>query len=312
MQAQAIIYTRTSTANQTDGHQAQQDACERFALSAGLEVKAVYSDTISGAADLDKRSGLMSAVGSLSKGDTLIIFRRDRLGRDVVKNAIIEKIVKQSGSRIHSLDVGSSDTKESALLCTLLDAFSAYERSVIMARVAANVESKRARGLCVGNTGLGQTKVEREGLTYVERDDEESEKLSLVRSWRAEGLTYKQLVERCAQEGITTRTGSAPKISTIRKWVVDVVLPEESAEKLERESNSRAGRPKGTRGHRVEDQNQALKALLISYIRQGLKQSQMTRELEASGIVNSKGNPYTKQQVQRMVSRLKVEISAGV
>jgi len=125
MQAQAIIYTRTSTANQTDGHQAQQHACERFALSAGLEVKASYSDTISGAADLDKRIGLMSAVGNLSKGDTLIIYRRDRLGRDVVKNAIVEKIVKQSGSRIHSLDVGSSDTKESALLCTLLDAFSA-------------------------------------------------------------------------------------------------------------------------------------------------------------------------------------------
>jgi DNA invertase Pin-like site-specific DNA recombinase len=79
MQAQAIIYTRTSTANQTDGHQAQQHACERFALSAGLEVKASYSDTISGAADLDKRIGLMSAVGNLSKGDTLIIYRRDRL-----------------------------------------------------------------------------------------------------------------------------------------------------------------------------------------------------------------------------------------
>ena len=74
--------------------------------------------------------------------------------------------------------MGSTETKEGTLLATLLDAFAeCEERSVIMARVKANVESKKARGLCVGNTGLGETKVIRDGLNYIERDEEEAQKL---------------------------------------------------------------------------------------------------------------------------------------
>jgi DNA invertase Pin-like site-specific DNA recombinase len=307
MQAQAIIYTRTSTSGQTDGHQAQEDACKRYALSAGLEVRESYSDTISGSADIDKRDGLMSALGSLEKGDTLIIYRRDRLGRDVVKNAIIEKIVKQSGAHVHSLDVGSTETKEGTLLATLLDAFAEYERSVIMARVKANVESKKARGLCVGNTGLGETKVIRDGLNYIERDEEEAQKLEVVRSWRTMGLTHREILERCLEEGVMTRRGTAPTMSTIGTWVRKVKLSAQSAERLKVESDSKRGRKVGTRGQRAEDNAPALKALLISYINQGLTQSAMTKNLEEAGITNSKGKPYNKQQVQRFVSRLKAE-----
>jgi len=308
MQAQAIIYTRTSTAGQTDGHQAQEDACTRHAISADLGVKAVFSDTISGSADLDKRDGLMSALGNLEKGDTLIIYRRDRLGRDVVKNAVIEKIVKQSGAHVHSLDVGSTETKEGTLLAQLLDAFSQYERSVIMARVKANVDSKKTRGLCVGNTGLGETKVMRDGLTYVERDEDEAKKLDLVRSWRAEGLTNKEILERCIDFGIKTRRGIAPSISTIGAWVREVKIPTKSAERLKAKSDSKRGRKVGTKGHRAEDKDPALKALIISYIKQGLSQSEMTKRLEESAITNSKGKAYNKQQVQRFVSRIKADL----
>ena len=308
MQSQAIIYTRTSTSSQTDGHQAQEDACKRYALSSGLEVKEIYSDTISGSADIDKRDGLLSALGSLESGDTLIIYRRDRLGRDVVKNAIIEKIVKQSGAHIHSLDVGSTETKEGTLLATLLDAFAEYERSVIMARVKANVESKKARGLCVGNTGLGETKVERDGLNYIEQDDEELKKLELVKSWRSMGLTHKEILERCIEEGVMTRRGLAPTMSTIGTWVRAVEIPAKAAKRLKAKSDSARGRKVGTRGHRAEDKDPALKALLISYIDQGLTQSAMTEKLKEAGIVNGKGNAYNRQQVQRFVSRIRAEI----
>ena len=43
-----------------------------------------------------------------------------------------------------------------------------------MARVKSSVESKRGRGLCIGNTGLGETKVMRDGLNYIERDEDEA------------------------------------------------------------------------------------------------------------------------------------------
>ena len=177
-----------------------------------------------------------------------------------------------------------------------------------MARVKNAVESKRERGLCIGNTKLGETKVEREGLTYVEHDEVEAEKLNLVRSWRAQGLTYEQIRERCIEEGIETRKGATPSISAVRSWVHDVELaPSVEAEKVDRD-NAKRGRKRGYRGERAEDKDPALKALLISYIKEGISQAEMTRRLEASGIRNSKGSCYNKQQVQRFVSRLKAEL----
>ncbi len=176
-----------------------------------------------------------------------------------------------------------------------------------MARVKANVESKKARGLCVGNTGLGETKVERDNLNYIEQDDEELKKLELVKSWRSMGLTHKEILERCIEEGVMTRRGSAPTMSTIGTWVRSVEVPAKAAKRLKIKSDSSRGRKVGTRGHRAEDKDLSLKALLISYINQGLTQSVMTENLREAGIINGKGKAYNKQQVQRFVSRIKAE-----
>lgn len=154
-----------------------------------------------------------------------------------------------------------------------------------MARVKANVESKKARGLCVGNTGLGETKVERDNLNYIEQDDEELKKLELVKSWRSMGLTHKEILERCIEEGVMTRRGFAPTMSTIGTWVRSVEVPAKAAKRLKVKSDSSRGRKVGTRGHRAEDKDLSLKALLISYINQGLTQSVMTENLREAGIV---------------------------
>ena len=174
-----------------------------------------------------------------------------------------------------------------------------------MARVKNNVESKRARGLCVGNTSLGETKAMRDGLNYIEQDSDEANKLELVRSWRAQGSTHQEIVECCAEAGITTRRGTPPTLSTVGTWVRSVDLPARSLKHLKTKSDSKRGRKKGVRGRRAEDQDPALKALLISYIDQDLSQAVMTKSLESAGITNSKGNVYNKQQVQRFVSRIK-------
>ena len=178
-----------------------------------------------------------------------------------------------------------------------------------MARVKSSVESKRGRGLCIGNTGLGETKVMRDGLNYIERDEDEAQKLERVRSWRAEGLTHRELVELCASEGIKTRRGTAPTLATIGVWVRDVELLTKSARRLKAKSNNGRGRKRGYRGQRAEDRDPALRVLLISYIKEGLSQAVMTSRLEDAGITNSKGKAYNKRQVQRFVSRIKREIS---
>ena len=116
-----IIYSRTSTTKQELGHQAQIDACTRWAESQNLQIKAIFSDTITGSKSLEQREGLPAAISSLSAGDVLAIYRRDRLGRDVINNAVCERLIKRKGANLYSLDVGSNESAESQILGQLLD-----------------------------------------------------------------------------------------------------------------------------------------------------------------------------------------------
>lgn len=166
-------------------------------------------------------------------------------------------------------------------------------------------------GLCVGNTKLGECKVERDGLQYTGIDEHEADKLAKVRGWRAEGLTHREVQERCIAEGIVTRKGAAPSLGAIGSWVRGVELPPKPAERLKATSSKGKGRKAGTRGPRTEDRNATLRALLKSYIDQGLTQAKMTQLLAESGVRNSKGNPYNKQQVQRFVSRIKADCAVA-
>ena len=59
---------------------------------------------------------------------------------------------------------------------------------------------------------------------------------------------------------------------------------------------------------REASRNAELRAVLISYMKQGMNQTQITRQLAEDGVRNSKGNPYNKQQIQRFVSRLRRDL----
>ena len=100
----AISYLRVSTDEQTEsgaGLAAQADACQAYAQRAGLEVVASYSDeSISGAAGLDKRPGLLEAIAGLGRGDVLVVAKRDRLGRDPIVVAMVEAAVRRKGAKV--------------------------------------------------------------------------------------------------------------------------------------------------------------------------------------------------------------------
>ena len=297
-----IIYTRTSTSQQELGHQAQFDACVKWAESQDLHIKAVFSETISGAKPLQDRRQLANAINSLSKGDVLVVYRRDRLGRDLINNAVCERFVKRKGASIHSLDVGSTNTAEGALLATLLDAFAQYERAVIAMRVNAVIQSKKDRGLCYGSPKLGkQTIVDNEGIKRHIEDEEENAKIDLVRSWRAEGMTFKEIRNKCDAEGIPSRSGGVPSESTIHSWCEGVEIPEKVKQAKAKEPSKR-GRAKGTRGSRTLDKNPELKCVLIQCLKANMKQAEIVRTLASNGITTATGKAYRPTQVRRFIS----------
>ena len=134
----AIGYARASTSRQDLSPGAQRAAVEAWAAARGVTVVAWFEDLgISGGAELDKRPGLLGAIDALRThgAGALVVARRDRLARDVLVNAMVERLCERVGARVQSADgAGNGAGPEAALMRNIVAAFSAYERMLIRAR----------------------------------------------------------------------------------------------------------------------------------------------------------------------------------
>jgi DNA invertase Pin-like site-specific DNA recombinase len=132
-----IGYARVSTTDQT--LDLQKDALEK----AGCE--RIFTDTASGAkAD---RVGLDEALSHLREGDTLVVWRLDRLGRSL--KHLIETITKLNNRKIgfksitEAIDTTTSGGK---LIFHIFGALAEFERDIIRERTQAGLNAARARG----------------------------------------------------------------------------------------------------------------------------------------------------------------------
>ena len=203
----AVAYIRVSTDRQDLGPDAQRAAIAAWAARSGVEIVAWHEDRgVSGAAPIEKRPALLAAIDALAAhgAGVLVVAKRDRLARDVVAAAMIERMAERVGARVVSADgVGEGTDPAAALMRTMVDAFSAYERALIAARTSAALQAKRARGEKVGGV---QTYGIADGID-AERADCEREILAAVVRAHAAGLSIRTIAAELAAAGHRTRTG---------------------------------------------------------------------------------------------------------
>src|ERR671917_1025350 len=132
-----IGYARVSTEEQTLN--LQLDALK----AAGCEQ--IFTDRVSGARA--ERPGLTNALGHLRDGDTLVVWRLDRLGRSLPH--LIETVTALAArgvgfkSLTESIDTTSSGGK---LIFHIFGALAEFERDLIRERTHAGLTAARARG----------------------------------------------------------------------------------------------------------------------------------------------------------------------
>ena len=148
----AVIYTRVSTETQAtegNGLEYQLNACRDYARANGLEIKSEHEDAgISGAKQAHERPGLMAAIAALEPGDVLIVYKRDRLARDLMASLLIQDLVKKADGRIVSTqgEASDDDSPTGQFIRCILDGVAQYERAMIFARMEAGRKTKKARG----------------------------------------------------------------------------------------------------------------------------------------------------------------------
>ena len=153
----AIGYIRVSTDEQALGPDAQRAALNAWCERHDARLGAIYEDIgVSGASPLEKRPGLNDALDALvlEGAGVLLVAKRDRLARDVVIAAVVERMAQRVGARLLSADgTGNGDGPEDQLMRHLLSAFSEYERLLIGARTRAALRVRKVSPTPSPSTG---------------------------------------------------------------------------------------------------------------------------------------------------------------
>ncbi len=214
--SRAVAYLRCSTERQDLSPDAQREAINAWAAASGTRLLSWHEDQgISGGAELERRPGLVAALDALRDqgAGVLVVARRDRLARDVLTDALVQRLCEREGATVVSADgVANGDRPEDQLMRSIVAAMAAYERALIGTRTRAALAVKKARGERVGGVPYGY-RVGPAGR--LEADPGEQATVARARELRAEGASLREVARRLLAEGHRPRKG--------RRWHVQVV-----------------------------------------------------------------------------------------
>lgn len=136
-----VGYARISTITQTLEQQTEQ----LTAAGAGK----IFHDVMSGARD--DRPGFAECLKYLREGDTLIVWRLDRLGRNMRSIVNIIHDLTERGITLRSLQDGvDTSTSTGRMVAGILTSIAEYERELVRERTALKLEHSRKSGVKFG------------------------------------------------------------------------------------------------------------------------------------------------------------------
>jgi len=156
-----VAYYRVSTSMQIDsgaGLAAQQDICNEWARKNSFKIELEFTEkAISGAASLEKRPALFSAIYNLAEGDILLVSRLDRLSRDLYGGIIIDELVAKKKAKIISAagEGTEGDDPANKMMKDMFRVVAGFERNLTQFRIKSALAAKKARGERVGCIPFG-------------------------------------------------------------------------------------------------------------------------------------------------------------
>lgn len=145
-----IGYARVSTSDQE--LDLQVDALKKE----GCELSLIFTDQTSGAKST--RPGLDKCLALLESGDTLVVWRLDRLGRSMAHLITLIQSLIERKIGFKSIQDGAIDTTTASgeLMFNIFSALAQFERRLIQERTNAGLAAARARGRKGGRPKIGE------------------------------------------------------------------------------------------------------------------------------------------------------------
>lgn len=146
--SRVFAYARVSTVSQLTENQREQIKQAGY----NIEPRRYVEEQISGSVPALQRPGFASLLDRLEEGDTLVVTKLDRLGRDAIDVQQTVKLFKARGVRLVVLQLGNLDLTSSAgkLLVGMLSAIADFERDLIIERTQAGLARAKTEGKRLG------------------------------------------------------------------------------------------------------------------------------------------------------------------
>lgn len=215
----AIGYIRVSTDQQAEegvSLDAQKARISAWCAANDYELVAVFDDAVSGGAEIDKRRGLLLALDAVKahKAVALVVFKRDRLARDVMNAAMIERLVSKVGAKVVATDGGGNgDAPEDFLLRGIQDVFAQYERMLIRFRTKAALAHKKANNEKYAPVPFGYREALDKRLEVVAA---EADLVAQIVKQRESGRTLQAIANDMNQRGVVGKQGGKWYPSTVK------------------------------------------------------------------------------------------------
>lgn len=149
MSQRTYFYCRVSTTEQTTANQVEAFTAKGYEVKEGF----VVEETVSGAVCAMERKGFRAMVEhKLMEGDTLVVLKLDRLGRDNIDVQQTIDLLLKKGIKVHCLDLPTKDlsTSEGKLMLAMFAAFAAFEKDRIRERTIEGQARAKAQGKTIG------------------------------------------------------------------------------------------------------------------------------------------------------------------
>lgn len=141
-------YGRCSTAEQTTENQRLEIE------AAGHKLDFWFADTISGKTSASERPKFQQMLNKIRDGETLIVAKLDRIGRDASDVMGTIKLLASRHIQVIVLQLGNLDLTSAAgkLMLTMLSAVAEMERDLLVERTQAGLARAKAEGKTLGRT----------------------------------------------------------------------------------------------------------------------------------------------------------------
>ncbi len=200
----------------------QRRAIEKWADAHDLSVDAWHTDSAPGSAAISKRAGLQTALAALGPGAVLVVYRLDRLARDLELQLRLFRVVTGAGARIISTaDEGTNglgdDDPDAIFLQQLQGALAQRERGVLAARIRDGVRAKKAEGrkwCCHAPYGFRWSADDK-----LAENAAEQRTVELCERLRTEGISFRGVVAELQKRRRRNRAGNYFTLSQVQRML---------------------------------------------------------------------------------------------